>query len=314
MFREEYLWAQKYRPKTIKDTILPADMKSVFQSFVDTKNVPNLVLSGKSGMGKTTVAMAMLDEIGADYIFKNGSKDGNIDTLRNELTQFASSVSFSGGRKYVIIDEADYLNAQSTQPALRSFMETYSKNCGFIFTCNYKNRLIESLRDSRSCVIDFVFSKTDKPKLMAQFYKRLLYILEKENIEYNKEVLIQLVSTGYPDFRGIINRIQTYSQTGKIDTGILVNLEEDSIKILVENLKTKDFTNTRKWVSENVEGFESDIIRKLYDGSKNFMTKDGQANLVLILDDLQHKIAFSPDHELSFMAAMVRIMGDCEFA
>jgi DNA polymerase III delta prime subunit len=313
MIKEEYLWSQRFRPHKIADVVLPEDIKKNFQAFVDNKNVPNLVLSGGPGMGKTTVAMAMLDEIGADYIKKNGSKDGNIDTLRNEITQFASSVSFAGGRKYVILDEADYLNAQSTQPALRAFMEDYSKNCGFILTCNYKNRLIEPLRDSRCTVIDFSFSKKEKPVLMAQFYKRVINILDLEKVEYDKKAVIEVIAKGYPDWRGILNRLQTYSQTGKIDTGILVNLEDDNLKVLLDCIRERDYTNSRKWVAENLDGMEQQIIRKLYDTSKDYMTKDGQVALVLILDEAQYRMAFSPDRELTMMAAIVKIMGECEF-
>ena len=239
--REEYLCVEKYRPKTIDDCILPNDLKETFQTFVNQKNVPNLLLSGGPGVGKTSVAKAMLDELDSDYLTINGSLSGNIDTLRNDIMQFASSVSFSGGRKYVILDEADYLNPQSTQPALRNFMEEFSKNCGFILTCNFKNRIIEPLH-SRCSVIDFKIPSKSKPKIAAQFFKRICKILAENHITYDEQVVAELVQKHFPDWRRVLNELQRYSVSGSIDTGLLVNITDDNFKSLISFLKEKIFT------------------------------------------------------------------------
>ena len=225
---EEFLWVEKYRPKSINDCILPDSLKQTFQEFVNQNNIPNLLLAGGPGVGKTTVAKAMLQEIDADYIVINGSMNGNIDTLRNEIKDFASTMSFTNKRKYVILDEADYLNPQSTQPALRNFMEEFSKNCGFILTCNFKNRIIEPLH-SRCSVVEFNIPKPVRPKVASQFFKRVGDILNKENVEYNDKVLAKMVESYFPDFRRVINELQRYSTLGKIDTGILANTSDASI-------------------------------------------------------------------------------------
>jgi DNA polymerase III delta prime subunit len=310
--REEFLWVEKYRPKTIADTILPAELKATFQQFVDQKNIPNLLLSGSAGCGKTTVARAMLEELGCDYIIINGSMNGNIDTLRNDIQRFASSVSFTGGRKYVILDEADYLNANSTQPALRNFMEEFSKNCGFILTCNFKNRIIEPLH-SRCSVIDFKISKKDLPDLAAQMMKRLITILNEQGIDYDKAVVAELLKKHYPDWRRVINELQRYSATGKIDSGLLANIQEASIKGLVKNLKDKGFTDARKWVAENTDGDSVAIFRTLYDTASEYLTKASVPQLVLILAKYQYQAAFVADHEVNLMACLTEIMMDCEF-
>ena len=222
--REDFLWVEKYRPKTVEDTILPVDLKRTFQNFVDQGNIPNLILAGSAGVGKTTIARAMLEQLGCDYIVINGSMNGNIDTLRNEILSFASSMSFSGGRKYVILDEADYLNANSTQPALRNFMEEFSKNCGFILTCNFRNRIIDPLH-SRCSVIDFKIGKADMAKLAAQFFKRVITILDSENVKYEQQVVAEVINKHFPDWRRVLNELQRYSATGAIDTGLLTNLQ-----------------------------------------------------------------------------------------
>jgi len=249
---EEFLWVEKYRPKTVDETILPVELKVVFQQFVDQKNIPNLILSGTAGVGKTTIARAMLEQLECDYIVINGSMNGNIDTLRNEILNFASSVSLQGGRKYVILDEADYLNANSTQPALRNFMEEFSRNCGFILTCNFKNRIIEPLH-SRCSVVDFKISKKDMSKLATQFMKRVETILTTENVEYDKKVVAEVLTKHFPDWRRVLNELQRYSATGKIDSGILANMAETSIKDLLALMKDKNFTEVRKWVKNNVD-------------------------------------------------------------
>lgn len=310
--RDEFLFVEKYRPRKIDDTILPYELKTVFKEFIANNNIPNLILSGGPGVGKTTVARAMLEEINADYIIINGSLSGNIDTLRNEIMQFASSVSFQGGRKYVILDEADYLNANSTQPALRNFMEEYSKNCGFILTCNFKNRIISPLH-SRCSVIDFDIKSAEKPKLAAEFFDRLKKILEMEGIEYEDKVVAAFIQKHFPDWRRILNEIQRYSVVGKIDAGILSNLQEVSIKELMNNMKAKNYTNVRKWVAENINNDTNTIFRKLYDKSGDLFKAQSIPQLVLILADYQYKAAFVADHEVNLAACLAEIMVNCEF-
>lgn len=309
---KEFLWTEAYRPKTIADTILPAELKQTFQQFVDQQNIPNLLLSGPAGCGKTTVARAMLEELGCDYIVINGSMNGNIDTLRNEIRDFASSISFTGGRKYVILDEADYLNANSTQPALRNFMEEYSKNCGFILTCNFKNRIIEPLQ-SRCSVIDFKIPKKSLADLAMQFMKRTVTILQKENIEFDKAVVAELIKKHYPDWRRVLNELQRYSATGKIDSGLLANVKEASIRELVAMLRDKEFTAMRKWVAENIDGDADPVFRQLYDTANETMDKASVPQLVLILARYQYQAAFVADHEVNLVACLTEIMMDCKF-
>jgi DNA polymerase III delta prime subunit len=309
---EEFLWVEKYRPKTIEETILPCDLKQTFQQFVDQKNIPNLILSGTAGVGKTTVARAMLEQLGCDYIIINGSMNGNIDTLRNEILNFASAVSLSGGRKYVILDEADYLNANSTQPALRNFMEEFSRNCGFILTCNFKNRIIEPLH-SRCSVIDFKISKKAMVKLATQFFKRVTFILEAERIEFDQKVVAEVINKHFPDWRRVLNELQRYSATGKIDTGILVNLQEASIKDLVKYLKTKDYTEIRKWVKNNLDTDPNILYNEFYNISSEIMPAQDSANLVLLLAKYQYQNAFAANVEINFLAFLVQVMMECEF-
>ena len=309
---DEFLWCEKYRPKTISETILPEALKQTFQEFVNQGSIPNLLLSGSAGCGKTTVARAMLEELGCDYIVINGSLNGNIDTLRNEIMQFASSVSLMGGRKYVILDEADYLNPNSTQPALRNFMEEFSRNCGFILTCNFKNRIIEPLQ-SRCSVVEFKIKKTDLPALAAQMMKRLCQILDGENIEYDKAVLAELIKKHYPDWRRVINELQRYSATGRIDSGLLANITESSYKDLVRFLKEKDFTNTRKWVAENIDTDATAIFRTLYDTASQYVAKNSIPTLVLILAKYQYQAAFVADHEINLTACLTEMMIELEY-
>jgi DNA polymerase III delta prime subunit len=309
---DEYLWVEKYRPTTIAYTILPDHLKQTFQEFVNQGNIPNLLLSGSAGCGKTTVARAMLEQLGCDYIVINGSLNGNIDTLRNEIMQFASSVSLMGGRKYVILDEADYLNPNSTQPALRNFMEEFSRNCGFILTCNFKNRIIEPLQ-SRCSVIEFKIKKTDLPALASQMMKRLCFILDTESVVYDKAVLAELIKKHYPDWRRVINELQRYSATGKIDSGLLANITESSYKDLVRFLKGKDFTNTRKWVAENIDTDATAIFRTLYDTASMYVSKNSVPGLVLILAKYQYQSAFVSDHEINLMACLTEMMIEMEY-
>ena len=310
--KEQFLWVEKYRPKTIADTILPEELKATFQQFVDQKNIPNLILSGSAGVGKTTVARAMLEELECDYIVINGSMNGNIDTLRHEILNFASSVSLSGGRKYVILDEADYLNANSTQPALRNFMEEFSKNCGFILTCNFKNRIIEPLH-SRCSVIDFKLSKSAGAKLASQFFKRVEKILANENIEFDRAVVAEVVTKFFPDWRRVLNELQRYASTGKIDSGILGSIKDLEINSVYKLLKDKDFTSLRKWVAENVDIEQTELFRRLYEYADQYMTPNSIPQLVLILSKYQYQAAFVADPEINIIACITEILIGCEF-
>lgn len=309
---EEFLWVEKYRPKTIEDCVLPEELKSTFQKFVDNKEIPNLLLTGSAGVGKTTVARAMLEQIGADYIVINGSMNGNIDTLRNEILQFASSVSFTGGRKYVILDEADYLNANSTQPALRNFMEEFSRNCGFILTCNFRNRIIEPLH-SRCSVVEFKISKADLPRLAAQFFKRVLSILDGNGVKYDKAVVAELIQRHLPDWRRVLNELQRYSVNGNIDTGIFASLGDDSFAGLIDTLKAKKFTDMRKWVGENSDMDSNAMFRKFYDRAVDFVNPKSIPELVLLISKYQYQAAFSADHEVNTAAFLTEVMMAVDF-
>jgi DNA polymerase III delta prime subunit len=309
---EDFLWVERYRPKTIAETILPEELKSTFQKFVDDKNIPNLILSGGPGIGKTTVARALLEEVGATYIIINGSMNGNIDTLRNEIKQFASTVSFSGGRKYVILDEADYLNPQSTQPALRNFMEEFSANCGFILTCNFLNRIIEPLH-SRCSVVHFKINKSDRPKLATQFFGRVMTILKNENVKFESKVLPELIMRHFPDFRRTLNELQRYAATGQIDTGILANMSDASFQSLVSALKSKDFSTMRKWVADNIDNDSTSLFRTFYNNIVDILQPNSVPQMVLLLADYQYKAAFVADQEINLAAFLTEVMAACEF-
>ena len=310
--RDDFLWVEKYRPKTVSDTILPVSLKHTFQQFVDQKNIPNLILTGSAGVGKTTIAKAMLEELECDYIVINGSMNGNIDTLRNDIQNFASAVSLTGGRKYVILDEADYLNPNSTQPALRNFMEEFSKNCGFILTCNFKNRIIAPLH-SRCSVIDFKINNEDSASMAAQFFKRTCTILDNENVSFDKTVVVEVVKKHFPDNRRILNELQRYSATGAIDTGILANVRDVNLGTLVDYLKNKDFTEMRKWVGLNSDMDTVELFRSVYDKASEFMDKNSLPQLTMILADYQYKAAFVADQEINTTACLTEIMANCEF-
>jgi len=312
MIRDDFLWSQLYRPKTIEHCILPVGLKSTFQQFVDKGTIPNMLLTGRAGVGKTTVARAMLEQLECDYMIINGSMNGNIDTLRTDISQFASSMSLMGGRKYVILDEADYLNPNSTQPALRNFMEEFSKNCGFILTCNFKNKIIEPLH-SRCTVIDFKIPNNEKAKMASQFMKRCKGILEVEGIEFSDAVLAELINKYFPDWRRVLNELQRYSATGKIDSGILSNLGDESFKQLFEFLKAKSFSNMRKWVGENSDIETSVLFRKIYDAAAQYIKPSSIPQLVLIIGDYQFKAAFVADPEINIVACLTMIMTECEF-
>ena len=311
--QDDFLWVEKYRPQRVQDTILPDSLKKTFQQFVDQDNVPNLLLTGRAGVGKTTIAKAMLEEIGADYIVINGSMNGNIDTLRVEIANFASTVSFSGGRKYVILDEADYLNPNSTQPALRNFMEEFSKNCGFILTCNFKNRIIEPLH-SRCSVVEFAIPKSEKQAIAGQFYKRVCKILETENVEYDKSTVAELVKTYFPDWRRVLNELQRYSSTGRIDSGILANKSSDNISTLVNLMKDRNFTEVRKWVGENTDIDSTVLYRSLYDVlPQKVGSTQSVADAIIILAEYQYKEAFVADAEINRVAALATLMAEVEW-
>ena len=309
---KDFLWVEKYRPKTVQETILPDSLKKTFQQFVDQQEIPNLILAGGPGVGKTTIARAMLDQLECDYIIINGSLKGNIDTLRNDIQQFASSVSFTGGRKYVILDEADYLNPQSTQPALRNFMEEFSKNCGFILTCNFKNRIIDPLH-SRCSVIDFKIPKTSRAQMAAEFFTRCKTILDQENVPYDQKTLAEVVKKHFPDSRRVLNELQRYSATGSIDTGILVNMSDENFGSLVKHMKDKSFTNVRKWVGENIDNEPTAVFRRFYDQASERMKPQSIPQLVLILADYQYKHAFAADQEINLVACLTEIMMACEW-
>lgn len=307
---KDILFVEKYRPRKVQDCILPEKLKSVFQKFVDDKQVPNLILAGSSGTGKTTIARAMLEEIGCDYIIINGSLNGGIDVLRNDITNFASSVSLTGGRKYVILDEADYLT-NSTQPALRNFMEEFSKNCGFILTCNYKDKIIAPLH-SRCSVVDFKISKQEKDVLAKQFFKRVMSILKKENIEAEKNAVAGVIVKFFPDWRRVLNEIQLYSATGKIDSGILANLQDVSLSQLVGFIKNKNFSGMRKWVTESdFDGVS--LFRSFYDKADDYLTKESIPALVLLIGKYQYQHSFVANPDINIAAFLTEVMVECSF-
>jgi len=309
---ETFLWVEQYRPKTVDDCILPQSLKGTFKEFVESGNIPNIILSGGPGVGKTTIAKAVLDEIGATYMMINGSEESGIDVLRTKIKNFASTVSLEGGRKYLILDEADYLNPQSTQPALRGFMEEFHKNCGFILTCNYKNRLIEPLH-SRCSVIDFTIPKSEKPQLATEFMRRVVGILENENVEYDKKVLIEVIQRHFPDWRRILNELQRYSISGRIDAGILVDMAEINIKELMKFMKEKEFTNVRRWVVNNLDMDAVRLYRSIYDSLYTFLDHSTIPHAVCILSEYQYRGAFAADQEINTLACLTEIMAKVKF-
>ena len=309
---DTFLWVEQYRPKTVDDCILPQNLKNTFKEFVEQGNVPNVILSGGPGVGKTTIAKAVLDEIGATYMMINGSEESGIDVLRTKIKNFASTVSLEGGRKYLILDEADYLNPQSTQPALRGFMEEFHKNCGFILTCNYKNRLIEPLH-SRCSVIDFTIPKSEKPQLATEFMKRVVGILQNENVEYDKKVLIEVIQRHFPDWRRILNELQRYSVSGRIDAGILVDMAEINIKELMKFMKEKEFTNVRRWVVNNLDMDAVRLYRSIYDSLYTFLDHSTIPHAVCILAEYQYRGAFAADQEINTLACLTEMMAKVKF-
>lgn len=310
---DQYLWVEKYRPATIDECILPEKLKQTFKEYIATGELPTFLFSGTAGVGKTTVARALCNEVGADVLFINGSDEGrSIDMLRTTVKGFASTVSLTDAKKVIILDEADYMNAQSVQPALRGFIEEFSNNCRFIFTCNFKNKIIEPLH-SRCAVIDFKIDNAEKPAIAAGFFKRVTQILKTEGIDYDTKVVVELVNKHFPDYRRILNELQRYSVSGKIDAGLLVNMSDESYKTLVMNLKEKDFKKTRQWIAQNSDIETSSLFDHLYEKASEYLEPVSIPTMVLILADYQYKDAFVANHELNTMAAMTEIMLQCKF-
>ena len=307
---KEFLFVEKYRPQTIEDCILPEGLKETFRKIVEKGELPNMMFTGSAGVGKTTVARALCNELDIDYMMINGSEDGNIDTLRGKIKQFASTVSLQGGQKVVILDEADYLNPQSTQPALRGFIEEFSSNCRFILTCNFKNRIIDPLH-SRCSIYEFNLG--NKAKMAEQFMARLQFILDSERIIYDNAVIAELIMKYIPDWRRVINECQRYGMSGHIDTGILVTLSETSIKGLMEDLKAKNFKKMRKWVTDNIDVESSKLFRMIYDNMTDYVEPQSIPQVVLILADYSYKDSFVADHELNVVACMTEIMSSIKF-
>lgn len=311
---EQFLWTERYRPQKIADCVLPEETKAVFQKFVDDKFVPNLLLSGGPGVGKTTVALAMLNELDCDSYIVNGSLNVDKDSLRNDIQNYASTVSLHGGRKYIIIDEADYLNVTHVQPALRRFMEEFAGNCGFILTCNYKNKIIQPLH-SRFSIIEFKINGKQKAQLAMKFLERCCYILDQEGVQYEKKVLAEIIMKYFPDWRRVLNELQRYSaQTnGKIDVGILASIVDTDIKELLDALKKKDFVAMRKWIGANSSIDSNDLFHRLYVTAYDHIKPESVPQLVLILGKYQYQAAFVVDQEINLAACMTEIMVDCEF-
>ena len=309
---ETFLWVETYRPKDVNSCILPKNLKNTFSEFVNEGSVPNLILAGGSGVGKTTIAKAMLDELGSTHMMINGSEESGIDVLRTKIKNFASTVSLHGGRKYLILDEADYLNPQSTQPALRGFMEEFHNNCGFIFTCNYKNRLIEPLH-SRCSVVEFTIPNSEKQILAAEFFERTVHILQEQKVEYDKRVVAEVINKHFPDWRRVLNELQRYSVSGIIDAGILVDIAEVNIKELMQSMKHKEFTNVRKWVVNNLDNDPVRLFRRIYDSLYDYVEGSSIPHVVVILGEYQYKTAFVADQEINMLACLTEIMSRSKF-
>lgn len=309
---DEFLWVEKYRPQTVQDAILPKHLERTFLQFVERGEIPNLLLCGSAGVGKTTVAKALCEQMGYDWIILNGSSEGDIDTLRNKITNFASTVSFGGGGKVVIYDEADYLTAV-TQPALRNFIEEFSKNCRFIFTCNYKNKIIPALH-SRCSVIEFNIPKDEKPALAGNFFKRVTDILALEEVEFEQKTVAGIVSKFFPDFRRTLNELQKISIGGRIDNEAANNSGDIEIKAVVDYCKQKDFQRMRKWVADTIHTTDAqDIYRKVYDSMNDYMQPQSIPLVVLKIADYQYKNVHVADQEVNMVAFFTEVMVDCEF-
>ena len=307
---EHFLWVEKYRPRKIDDCILPESQKEYFKQMVAKGEIQNMLLCGTAGTGKTTVARALCEELQTDYIIINGSEESGIDVLRTKIKQFASTVSFSGNTKVVILDEADYLNPNSTQPALRGFIEEFAGNCRFILTCNFKNRIIPPLH-SRCAVVEFKIPNADKPTVATNFFKRVCNILDQEALPFDPKVIAKVVQKHFPDFRRTLNELQRYSQSGSIDEGILVNIGETNMKELVESIKEKDWKKMRTWVVNNIDNDPQTLFRKFYDSLSEEVVQVPQ--FVLLLADYQYKSAFVADQEINLVACLTEIMASVQF-
>ena len=312
--RDEFLWVEKYRPKTIDECILPESTKNTFKQFLNKGEIPNMLLAGPPGIGKTTVAKALCNELGVDFYVINGSDEGRfLDTVRNNAKNFASTVSLTSEAKHkvIIIDEADN-TGNDVQLLLRAFIEEFAGNCRFIFTCNYKNKILEPLH-SRCAVIDFTINKRDKPTIAASFFQRLNFILDKERIESDKKVLVELVNKHFPDWRRVLNECQRYSVGGKIDSGILAAFSDVAVDDLIKNLKAKNFPEVRKWVNTNMDNDTSVLFRRIYDSLYESLVPTTIPAAVLVIAKYQYQMAFVADQEINMLACLTEIMVECEF-
>ena len=310
----DFLWVEKYRPKTIEECILPSETKKTFLGFMSKGEVPNLLLSGPAGCGKTTVAKALCEELGADYYVINGSDEGRfLDTVRNQAINFASTVSITSGAKHkvIIIDEADN-TTHDVQLLLRANIEDFYGNCRFIFTCNYKNKIIEPLH-SRCAVVDFSIRGKQKQEIAVEFFKRLNVILEKERVQYDMKVIVELFNKHFPDWRRVLNECQRYSANGKIDTGILATFSDVSLNDLLKNMKQKNFSEVRKWVVDNLDNDPAMLLRRVYDSLYTSLKNVSIPAAVLIVAKYQYQVAFVADQEINILAALTEIMVECEF-
>jgi DNA polymerase III delta prime subunit len=310
---ENFLWVEKYRPKTIEECVLPVSLKSTFSDMVAKGEPQNLLFSGTAGVGKTTVAKALCNEMDCDWILINCSEEGNIDTLRTKIRQFASTVSLSGDvKKVVILDEFDYSNANSIQPALRGAIEEFANNCRFILTCNYKSRIIEPIHSRCTC-IDFVLTPSEKPQIAAKMMERCSFILNQEGVKHDKKVLGQLIMKHFPDIRRILNELQRYSVSGSIDVGILTSIADSEIKNLVGSLRNKDFAGVRKWAALNAETSPQEVYRKIYDSLGDVLENQSIPEAIIIIGEAQYRSAFVADQEINLVACLVQIMMSCAF-
>jgi len=312
--RDEFLWVEKYRPKTIEECILPSNIKKTFQDFLDKGEIPNMLLAGPAGCGKTTVAKALCNELGVDFYVINGSDEGRfLDTVRNTAKNFASTVSLSSTAKHkvIIIDEADN-TTNDVQLLLRAFIEEFSGNCRFIFTCNFKNKILEPLH-SRCAVIEFSITGKQKPAIAASFFKRIQTILDKEGVGYEQKVLIELINKHFPDWRRVLNECQRYSSGGQIDSGILAHFSDVKVNDLVKKLKGKDFPEVRKWIVNNLDNDTGVLLRRIYDACYDSLVPNSIPSAVLILAKYQYQMAFVADQEINMLACLTEIMVECEF-
>lgn len=311
MISEDFLWVEKYRPRKVADCILPERLKNTFQAYITQGSIPNLMLTGTAGVGKTTVALAMCEELGINYLFINSSDERGIDTLRVKIKGYASTISLTGDRKVIILDEADYITPEA-QAALRGAIEEFSSNCTFILTCNYKSKLIEAIH-SRCSVVDFSLTSEEKPMMAAAFFKRLSEILKVEKVEFDKPALIKIVQKFFPDYRRTLNELQRYSSGGKIDAGVLAQVSDiRNLDDLIKSLKAKDFTAMRKWVVVNADIDPARIFRKIYDGLTDYMKPASIPQSVVILSRYQYQSAFVADQEINLVACLTELMVDCE--